>query len=154
MASRLGRTGVTSSPSEADGSTPAGTYAIQYAFGRAESVRSALPYLQTTADDHWIDDPASPYYNTWQTGDPDGRWDSAEDLDGYALAVVFDFNQHPVVPGANSAIFLHAGTDAPSAGCVTVSSDDLATLVAWLDPAKSPHITIGIGAAPPAGPAV
>ncbi len=116
MASRLGQTGVTSSPSEADGSTPTGTFAIQYAFGQADSIPSALPYRKATADDHWVDDPSSALYNTWQTGDAAGRWSSAENLDSYALAVVFDVNQHPIVPGANSAIFLHPGSDTQNGG--------------------------------------
>lgn len=107
--SRLGAKGVTSNPTEADGYTPSGTYAIQYAFGQYPSIGGTLPYRQTNSADHWVDDPQSALYNTWQTGDAAGRWSSAEDLAEYELAVVFDFNQHPVVPNANSAIFLHAG---------------------------------------------
>jgi len=153
--SRLGAKGVTSNPTEADGYTPSGTYAIQYAFGQYPSIGGTLPYRQTTSTDHWVDDPQSALYNTWQTGDAAGRWSSAEDLAEYELAVVFDFNQHPVVPNANSAIFLHAGpSDETSAGCVTVGSfEQLAAIVRWLDPTEQPTITIGIGSHLPADPA-
>lgn len=153
--SRLGANGITSNPTEADGCTPSGTYSIQYAFGQSPSIGGTLPYRQTTTVDHWVDDPQSAFYNTWQTGTGDGRWNSAEVLAEYELAVVFDFNQHPVVANGNSAIFLHAGaSDETSAGCVTVGSfDELAWVVRWLDPTEQPTIIIGTGSHLPADPA-
>ncbi len=155
LPARLGSGGTTAHPTEADGCTPLGTYRIEYAFGQVGPVGGPLPYRQATAGDHWVDDPSSPLYNTWQTGDPAGRWSSAEDLDAYDLAVVFDFNQHPVVPGANSAIFLHSDPVAePSAGCITLGSvDELAAVVRWLDPAERPAIAIGDTPSRPADPA-
>lgn len=150
MSARLGRSGVTADPHEADGATPVGTYSVDLAFGTGDAPGGALPYRHVTNDDHWVDDPASPLYNTWQTGEADGRWESAEDLDGYTLAVAFDFNQHPVTADGNSAIFLHAGpNDEASAGCVTVASDDLSRIVWWLTPALHPRIEIGVQARPP-----
>jgi L,D-peptidoglycan transpeptidase YkuD (ErfK/YbiS/YcfS/YnhG family) len=149
MPAFIGVNGFTATPHEADGFTPVGQYAFTTLFGRLANPGTAMPYTTATADDHWVDDPTSPVYNTWQTGPANGRWDSAETLSNYAYAAAFDFNQSPVVPDANSAIFFHGGT-APSPGCIEVGADDLLAVLRWLTPAAHPVIVLGVGAVPPA----
>ena len=148
MQAYLGANGLTDHPSESDYYTPIGQYNITTVFGSEPDPGTLFPYRQATPNDHWVDDPSSPYYNTWQTGPSAGRWQSAETLSNYRLAAAFDFNQDPVIAGGDSAIFLHSGTSA-TLGCVTVTSTDLTTLLTWIDPADAPQIVIGVAATPP-----
>ena len=148
MRAEIGRRGFTDSPHEADGFTPTGEYSFTVVFGRMPNPGVTMPYRQATDDDHWVDDSASPLYNTWQTGPPGGRWASAETLSSYDLAAAFDFNQDPVVAGGNSAIFLHTG-DGPTPGCIVMTPADVATVLRWLDPAAEPVIVLGVLATPP-----
>jgi L,D-peptidoglycan transpeptidase YkuD (ErfK/YbiS/YcfS/YnhG family) len=46
-------------------------------------------------------------------------------------------------PGLGSAIFLHVSTGGPTAGCVSVTQDQLLSLLRWLDPARQPRIIMG-----------
>ena len=77
------------------------------------------------AADVWVDDPASKYYNQWTRADrPDADWKSAERLIEYGVAykyaIAVNYNVAPIVPGKGSAIFLHAATGRPTAGCIAV----------------------------------
>lgn len=145
----LGPNGFTDDPSELDWYTPVGSYAITLMFGHLSNPGTKFDYHQVTGNAWWPDDPDSYHYNTWQEGDPAGRWESAEWLAMYPHAFAFDFNQHPVVPHRNSAIFFHEGSG-PTAGCIAVSRPDLVEFMCWLDPALRPRIHLGIRATPPA----
>ena len=46
-------------------------------------------------------------------------------------------------PGLGSAIFLHVSHSSSTAGCVALPTDQLLSLLRWLDPARSPVIAIG-----------
>ena len=100
--------------------------------------------------DYWVGDSSSPYYNTWQSGPPNGRFGYAEKLwtmpESYRHAVVIDYNRSPVVPGRGSAIFLHVWNENPTSGCVAIDLDRLVEIMRWLDPAKHPKIAIGTDA--------
>ena len=148
MDASLGANGLTDNPSESDYFTPTGQYDITTVFGSEPDPGTLFPYRRTTSNDHWVDDPTSAVYNTWQTGPANGRWNSAETLSSYHLAAAFDFNQQPVVPGGDSAIFLHSGTSA-TLGCVTLNSPNLQTILTWIDPTKKPQIIIGVNLALP-----
>jgi L,D-peptidoglycan transpeptidase YkuD (ErfK/YbiS/YcfS/YnhG family) len=146
---QLGANGFTTTPHEGDGFTPTGQYRFTVVFGSLPDPDVSMPYRQATAQDFWVDDPTSALYNTWQHGAAAGRWTSAEELNGYSYAAAFDFNQNPVVPNGNSAIFLHEG-GVPTAGCIAVDQASLLRLLRWLDPAAQPVIVLGVGATPPA----
>ena len=60
----------------------------------------------------------------------------------YRYAVVIDYNRNPVVPGAGSAFFLHVNIGKPTQGCVTLSEQNLLTVLRWLDPAAHPRIAM------------
>ena len=64
-----------------------------------------------------------------------------------AAAGLFELRRRPVLrgtgPGAGSAIFVHADTGAPTAGCVALPRGDLDRLLHWLSPASSPLIVMG-----------
>jgi len=147
---RVGRTGFSTNHREGDGASPAGVFTISEAFGLHPDPGTRLPYRSVGPNDWWVSDPASPLYNTWQTGAPDGRWDPShgERLAthapvGYRYAAVIDYNRSPVEPHAGSAIFLHVGTLKPTSGCVSIAEAAMVRVLRWLDPARSPRIAMG-----------
>lgn len=129
---------------EGDGHTPQGRFRIGVAFGRAERVVTRLSYRKLTAEDFWIDDPASPKYNQWVIGQPEAKsYETMLRTDGlYDLGVVIEYNMEPVVSGAGSAIFLHIweGPAVATAGCVALERRNVERLLAWLDRDREPWI--------------
>lgn len=143
----VGRTGVIAGEQkrEGDGHTPAGVYALGLAFGDAPTLATGLRYRQATSDDYWVDDPASPHYNQWVTGNP---LVSAErmrrDDDQYAMGAVLEYNTRPVVAGRGSAIFLHVwkGPGEPTSGCVALAAGDVRELLRWLQAEQQPVVVV------------
>jgi L,D-peptidoglycan transpeptidase YkuD (ErfK/YbiS/YcfS/YnhG family) len=144
---RIGRSGISPDRHEADGTTPEGVFTLTEAFGNGPDPGSKLPYRPVHDQDYWVTDSSSPYYNTWQSGPPAGRWTSAEELwtltQAYHHAVVIDYNRNPVVPGRGSAMFLHVRNENPTSGCVAIDLDRIVEIMRWLDPAQAPRIAIG-----------
>lgn len=141
----VGYNGVTTEKTEGDRKTPCGLYRIGFAFGNKQKPETLLPYREITENSYWVDDPQSEYYNTWVEGTEKKDWISAEHLSeyysAYSYAAVIEYNANPIVPGAGSAIFLHCG-ETPTAGCVSVSEDNMLKLLSWLDPSLKPMILI------------
>lgn len=141
----IGSCGATQTKTEGDKKTPMGLFELGIAFGNEEKPDTKLSYRQIDRDSYWVDDSKSENYNTWVEG-TDGRdWNSAEHLSdyrtAYALAVVIEYNTDPVIPNAGSAIFLHCGS-LPTAGCVSVSHNNMVEILKWLNPSKHPMILI------------
>ncbi len=131
--------------SENTTATPKGTYTLTQAFGVSPDPGSGLPYVQVDASYYWVDDPSSPYYNQFvSTKQVAKNWNSAEHLvdspSAYAYAVAIDYNLD-CVPGAGSAFFLHCSTGAPTAGCVSVSKNDMIFILQHLS--ENAYIVIG-----------
>jgi L,D-peptidoglycan transpeptidase YkuD (ErfK/YbiS/YcfS/YnhG family) len=148
VTARVGAAGV-GQASESSTRTPAGTFGLTEAFGRAADPGTALPYRVADGDDWWVSDPASPRYNQYAECAPgtcDFDESVSEDLAAagavYDHAVVIDYNRAGV-PGAGSAFFLHISNGAPTAGCVAVDRSTMQALLRWLDPGASPVIAIG-----------
>lgn len=96
---------------EGDAKSPIGNFGISLCFGKYPNPGTKMPYQQCNQNDFWVDDPDSPFYNSWQTGPSQGRWKSAENLlreedDLYDFAFAIDYN-FPVIQGKGSAIFFH-----------------------------------------------
>jgi L,D-peptidoglycan transpeptidase YkuD (ErfK/YbiS/YcfS/YnhG family) len=147
---RVGRSGISADRHEGDGTTPEGVFTLTEAFGNEPDPGSKLPYRSVHDQDYWVTDSSSPYYNTWQSGPPAGRWTEAEALwtltQAYRHAVVIDYNRDPIVPGRGSAMFLHVRNENPTSGCVAIDLDRLVEIMRWLDPAQAPKIAIGTDA--------
>ena len=79
MFARLGSGGMKSASLvyEMDMCTPTGIYSLSEAFGINSNPGSGLPYRVLDESEYWVDDENSPYYNTMQFGEPNGRWSSA-----------------------------------------------------------------------------
>jgi L,D-peptidoglycan transpeptidase YkuD (ErfK/YbiS/YcfS/YnhG family) len=150
VTARVGAAGV-GRASESTTRTPAGTFTLTEAFGRAGNPGTALPYRVVDGDDWWVSDVNSPRYNRYAQCSPgtcDFNEAAGENLYAagavYAQAVVIDYNRGGT-PGAGSAYFLHVTNGAPTAGCVAIDAGSLVTLMRWLDPGSRPLISIGVG---------
>ena len=136
--------------SETSTRTPAGTFPLTEAFGRAGDPGTALPYRVVDGDDWWVSDVNSPRYNQSAECVP-GTCDfdeaASENLSAepaYEYAVVIDYNRGGTA-GAGSAFFLHVSNGAPTAGCVAIDAGSLISLLRLLDPVARPLIAIGVG---------
>ena len=135
---------------EGDWRTPAGGFKIGGAWGYAPAVsrRSNMPYEQVTSRDLWVEDPASPLYNQHVRlkAEPSTPWEKKQQMKqedpAHSLELFIAHNAPPAVrPGAGSSIFFHiwrGGGTKPTAGCTTMSEQNLRSLIAELDPAKKP----------------
>lgn len=136
---------------EGDGRAPAGAFAIGTAFGYDGTAHGALPYRAMDINDWCVDVNASPLYNrivnTRDVGEAavEGstepmRRDLHHDGDvRYKLGFVIEHNPGNV-PGGGSCIFAHLW-QAPgetTAGCTAMDAPAMQSLLAWLDPARSP----------------
>lgn len=137
----VGKTGMTSNKQEGDGKTPIGKFTLGTAFGYQGNPGTKLNFRNSTADDVWVDDSNSKYYNTWQQdSNPDKDWNSAESMMHrlYNYGIVINYNTGQT-PGRGSAIFLHVG-NSYTLGCVAVSQSNLVNIMKWVDPGKNPVI--------------
>jgi len=164
---RVGRNGFSPGERRRQGTstTPAGTFAIPWAFGTRADPGTALPYRVVDRDDWWPYDPRDPAtYNVWQPRRPrtaGWRTSWAEDLSSYGRqyrhAAVIDYNLPTgihtaggeMVAGApadtrrGGGIFLHIDRPGATTGCVSVVQADLERVLRWLDPAQHPVIVMG-----------
>ncbi|HET7689534.1 MAG TPA: L,D-transpeptidase family protein [Nocardioidaceae bacterium] len=151
-----------------DGTTPAGTFRLLWAFGSLRDPGSSLDYTRIDSNDWWPIDPRDPAtYNVFQRSRSrlaEWRRTKAERLahwgdDEYRYGVVLDFNvpdetrwdsrirqrvaAEPADTERGGAIFLHVNGPGATAGCVSVSLERMRKLLLWLDPSRRPRIVIG-----------
>jgi L,D-peptidoglycan transpeptidase YkuD (ErfK/YbiS/YcfS/YnhG family) len=135
----LGRGGVRADKREGDGATPQGTFPLRRLWYRAdrfpEPVRCGLAMRPIGREDGWCDDPAAAEYNRPVILPHPARHERLWRDDAlYDLVVELGYNDHPVVPGAGSAIFLHVARPdyGPTEGCVAIARADLLRLLAQI----------------------
>jgi len=150
MAVGIGRKGFAApnAKREGDEQSPTGFFRLGQLFCYDKVVNTWMPYIQTTAEDKWIDDPNSADYNRYIRGETTAK--SYENLkinsDEYKYCMAIEYNMHPVVKGLGSAIFLHLSmgdVPNPSAGCVVVTQSDMEELLKWMKPDLKPSIFMG-----------
>lgn len=150
IAAVLGRNGLSPAGQkrEGDGRTPSGIYSIYRSFGYPEPVKTELEYHPVNAQDFWIDDPASIWYNQWVTGAvPAASHEKLLREDGlYKYAIIVEYNTDPVIPGNGSAIFIHVwrGPGEPTAGCVAMAENDIVKILGWLKRDANPVVLIHV----------
>jgi len=145
----IGRTGfaLPGEKIEGDGKSPTGVFDLGQLYTYEASVNTSLPFIQTNAEDKWIDDPYHPDYNTHIRGSTTAK--SFEHLKlssiDYKYCMVIEYNTQPVVKGKGSAIFFHLATPNydPTAGCVAIQETDMNKILLWLDPNKQKAILMG-----------
>jgi L,D-peptidoglycan transpeptidase YkuD (ErfK/YbiS/YcfS/YnhG family) len=130
----VGKNGVSSSKREGDLKTPAGVFALRGGFGaNANPGLATGSWLRVDSNDVWVDDPSSALYNTHQRLPAAGRWDSAEQLlntPAYNYAQVIGYNESRT-PGRGSAIFFHVDLGHGTAGCVSLPTSSLLSVMRW-----------------------
>ena len=130
----VGRNGVSADKREGDLRTPAGVFPLRGGFGAYANPGLRIgSWLRVDSRDVWVDDPGSALYNTHQRTPADGRWASAESLlnqPAYDYAQVIGWNEARV-PGKGSAIFLHVDKGAGTAGCVSLPTRALLSVLRW-----------------------
>lgn len=148
---RVGWNGLRLDRREGDGTTPLGTFALGPMYGNAPNPGVRYSYTRLRCGDWWVEDPASPVYNTFQRigcgRRPPFRVttpDMSKDRTAYAYLAVIRFNMSPVVPGRGSGIFLHVQTGNPTNGCVSLRRSQLLRVLRWLSPSASPRISINL----------
>ncbi|MER6224255.1 L,D-transpeptidase family protein [Streptomyces sp900105755] len=153
---RVGANGVTDGATRKQGTdtTPTGTYTITQGFGVGTNPGTKMPYHHVAADDWWVEDPSSPYYNQMRTSEQGGFPLTEAGVHGsehlvnyptqYNNALVINFNTDPAVAGRGAGIFLHdLGPQAgPTAGCVALPASVMTEIIRWTDPAQHPVIAI------------
>ncbi|MCX4450165.1 L,D-transpeptidase [Streptomyces sp. NPDC087866] len=150
-AARFGSKGLTegSTRKQSTYTTPTGLYDLPYAFGvKAAPAGTRFSYRRATAASWWCEDNEARDYNRWVEPLPsDCRASESEQITAYptqyARALVIGFNYDKPVRGRGAGIFLHVNGSGATAGCVSVPADAMDRILAWADPARSPHIAIG-----------
>jgi L,D-peptidoglycan transpeptidase YkuD (ErfK/YbiS/YcfS/YnhG family) len=146
MAAHIGSNGFSADKHEGDDKTPTGKYGFGTMFGQQPSPGVNFPYRVADSRSVWVDQPSSPFYNTWQENaalSGEHLANKKEFGTAYAYAIDIAYNTHPVVAGKGSAIFLHVSTGSGTAGCVSIAEPDLLRVLRWLDPARAPVIVMG-----------
>ncbi|MFY0730727.1 L,D-transpeptidase family protein [Pseudomonas sp. NFX15] len=129
---------------EGDGKAPAGMFTLGTAFGYAPAADTRVPYLSLTPTVECVDDSQSARYNQLLDGAVVAKdWSSSEHMrrsdDLYRQGIFIQHNT-PATAAAGSCIFFHIwrGPTAPTRGCTAMDPGDIARLLQWLDPTKSP----------------
>ena len=136
---------------EGDGRAPAGVFRIGSAFGYANWVSTALPYLAMDGSDYCVDVDGSPLYNqivdTRDVGvvaiagstEPMRRDIHANGEQRYKLGFVIEHNPAGRA-GAGSCIFAHLWKTPgeATAGCTAMDEPAMRSLYAWLRPEQRP----------------
>jgi L,D-peptidoglycan transpeptidase YkuD (ErfK/YbiS/YcfS/YnhG family) len=149
---RLGYSGITTDKHEGDGATPAGIYDFETTmYGNAPNPGVHFGYWQLSCGDWWDEDSASPEYNRFvvvpcseshppfDNGASEALW---TETTAYPSFAVINYNAGDI-PGAGSAIFLHADIGGPTAGCVSLPLGALDEVLDWMLPGDGPSIAIG-----------
>ncbi|MFT8362226.1 MAG: L,D-transpeptidase family protein [Sporolactobacillus sp.] len=128
--------------SEGGWKSPQGEFHITKAFGRFTNPGTRLAYHQITADDVWVDNVHSPYYNTLQSIRKTHEQSEKMDIPQYNYGFVINYNTVRRVPGKGSAIFFHVNDHRYSytAGCTAISQTYVIRTLRWLNPSKNPVI--------------
>lgn len=122
--------------------SPQGKFNITQSFGRYANPGTKLPYHRITADDVWVDNVHSPYYNTLQSIRATHEQSEKMNIPQYNYGFVINYNTTRRTPGKGSAIFFHIDDHryGYTAGCTAVSKSEVVRILKWINPAKRPII--------------
>ena len=127
---------------EGDKKAPIGIFKLTSVFGYERDKKLKMPYIYANKDLICVDDSKHKHYNQI-INIPDIKPDSFEymkrDDEQYKLGIVVKHNKNQI-PKRGSCIFIHIqkSKDTPTAGCTSMSYDDIKKLTSWLDKEKNP----------------
>lgn len=134
----IGRGGLTGDKAEGDGATPRGRHAITGLLYRPDRMAPPAAWARPIRlGDLWSDDPLAPDYNAPVRAPYPHSHERMRRADGlYDLVLLTDWNWQGAVPGAGSAIFLHAwrGPGRTTEGCIALAPGDLLSVVRHCPP--------------------
>ena len=142
-----GEGGVSDNTAPGDNVTPKGTYNVEYAMGTNPDPGTPIEYKEIAYGMKWITDPASVNYNRLIDDDAASNdFETFQDLYEYTVSypycVVFDYNRDPVDTSKGCAKFLHVSEAPTPRGGIGISESDLQNILLWMNPEKSPQISI------------
>lgn len=116
------------------GTTPAGVFTVNDAFGIRATPGTNLSWRDVGPDSYWVLDNASAHYNQWRQGSAGGfNKKVSERLAGYPgqynYVAVIDYNRNPAVRGKGGAIFLHVHGKGATEGCVSITEENMKTFL-------------------------
>ena len=135
---------------EGDFKSPAGVFALKYAFGfsQTKNKKIKLKYIPLKDSTVCVADPNSIYYN--QVIDrkkitrSDWRYQEImRSTNQYQYGIIVDYNRPNAKPYNGSCIFIHIWDQpysAGTAGCTSMSENNLKKLLYWLNPKLKPVI--------------
>ena len=127
---------------EGDKKAPIGVFKLSSVFGYDNRINFNMPYLHASKKLICVDDSDSKKYNQiikMPKNKPKSfEYMRRDDLQ-YKLGVVVEHNKDTIA-GRGSCIFIHVhkSKDAGTAGCTSMSYNDLKNVVLWLDKSKNP----------------
>lgn len=114
--------------------TPYGVHPLGFAFG-TENPGTALPFRKITPRSWWVEDSEDTQYNTWQEGktfkEPSEHMADYPELYRYGIVINYNMNR---VPYAGSGFFVHCSGKGPTAGCVSLPTEQMKLLMQQLRP--------------------
>ena len=130
----IGKNGLTNNKKEGDYKTPIGVFNLGIAFGiNKNEINNTFEYIEINNNLYWVDDPKSIYYNKLVDIEKVKKdWNSAEHLIDYPKAYEYaiEIKTNPEnIKGNGSAIFLHIKDKNYTAGCISLSKENLLKLL-------------------------
>jgi len=127
---------------EGDKKAPIGIFSLESIFGYQKDLNLKMPYLHATKELICVDDSDSIYYNqiiNIEKEKPNSFEYMRRDDTQYELGVVVAHNKNQIKK-RGSCIFLHVqkSQNTPTAGCTSMSLQNIKKIVNWLDRSKNP----------------
>ena len=127
---------------EGDKKAPIGIFKLTQVFGYKKQNNLHMPYLHVDKDTICVDDSNHKNYNqiiTMPINKPKSFEVMKRDDHQYELGIVVEHNKKQV-PQRGSCIFLHVENfkGASTAGCTSMSLENIKKIVHWLDKSKNP----------------
>lgn len=127
---------------EGDKKAPAGIFKLTHIFGYKKDENTNLPYLHASKELICVDDVDSKFYNQIMLKpkiEPKSFELMKRDDNQYELGIVVSHNKD-AIKKSGSCIFMHVAKskDSSTAGCTSMSIEELKKITSWLDESKSP----------------
>jgi len=138
----LSRKGAEPLKYEGDKKAPIGIFTIDAIFGYEEGLKFKMPYIHAKKGLICVDDSDSELYNKI-VQEPKIKPKSFEEMRRddaqYELGIVVGHNKEQIKK-RGSCIFMHVqkAQDAPTAGCTSMTLEEIKRIAYWLDESKHP----------------
>ena len=127
---------------EGDQKAPIGIFKLDAIFGYQKDLKFKMPYIHAKKGVICVDDSDSEFYNRIIKEakiKPKSFEEMRRDDGQYELGVVVGHNKEQIKK-RGSCIFMHVqkAQDAPTAGCTSMTLEEIKKIASWLDESKNP----------------